>query len=92
MWPDGNKNVKVKKETYNKTYKEGEKKIAFSFEEDKSLFEGIKKHGKGQWSRILKDPTFSFHECRKRDSLRMRFESASYRHSAKKLLLQDNNL
>ena len=48
MWPDGNQNVKVKKETYNKTCLQGEKKIALSFEEDKFLFEGIKKHGKGR--------------------------------------------
>ena len=92
MWPDGNKNVKVKKETYNNTCKEGEKKIAFSSEEDKCLFDGIKKYGKGQWSKILKDPTFTFHEGRKRDSLRMRFESASYRHFVKKLSRQNDSL
>ena len=91
MWPDGNQNVKVKQETYNKTCLRGEKKVAFSFEEDKSLFEGIKKHGKGRWSKILKDITFSFHECRNRDSLRMRFESASYRHSVKKLTSREKD-
>ena len=91
MWPDGNQNVKVKQETYNKTCLRGEKKVAFSFEEDKFLFEGIKKHGKGRWSKILKDVTFSFHECRNRDSLRMRFESASYRHSVKKLTSREKD-
>ena len=86
MWPNGNKNIKIKKETYSKNCKEVEKKVAFSSEEDKCLFDGIKKYGKGQWSKILKDPAFSFHECRKRDSLRMRYDSASYRHFVKKTM------
>ena len=44
----------------------------FTREEDQHLRKGIVKYGKSNWSRILKDPEFSFAKKRSRDSLRMR--------------------
>ena len=85
-WPDGNQHIQVKKETYETNSKQScEKKIKFTSEEDKNLFEGIKKYGKGRWSKILKDPSLSFHESRTRDTLRLRTESATFRHTVSKL-------
>ena len=54
-------------------------KIKFSKEEDRQLALGIKKHGKGSWSKILNDTSFHFNECRNRDSLRMRSETVGYK-------------
>ena len=83
MWPDGNVHVKVKQETHEKKRLSVKSLNKFSHEEDKNLYKGLQKHGKGQWSRILKDPELSFNERRTRDTLRMRAESASFRHSLK---------
>lgn len=47
----------------------------FTSEEDQFLREGIKKHGLGKWSVILKDTSFSFHPGRNRDALRMRADT-----------------
>ena len=85
MWPNGNQHVKVKKEVYTKTCQPGETKVKFTIDEDRYLYEGIKKYGKGRWSKILKDNDFSFNESRNRDTLRMRAESASYRHSVSRI-------
>ena len=82
-WPDGNQHIKVKQEVYAE--KSAERKIKFTFEEDQNLYDGIKKYGKGRWSKILKDQSFSFHKCRTRDALRLRAESATFRHSVSKL-------
>ena len=48
------------------------KKVAFSGEEDDYLRKGVKKHGHGNWSEILKDKEYVFNQSRSRDALRMR--------------------
>ena len=88
-WPDGNQLIKVKQEVYAE--KSAERKIKFTFEEDQNLYDGIKKYGKGRWSKILKDQSFSFHKCRTRDALRLRAESATFRHSVSKLNESNSN-
>ena len=47
----------------------------FSLEEDSILKEGIKKHGLGKWSLMLKDPSLQFPASRTRDALRMRADT-----------------
>ena len=47
----------------------------FSLEEDAVLKEGIKKHGLGKWSVMLKDKTLNFHPARTRDSIRVRADT-----------------
>ena len=41
-------------------------------QEDAYLKAGLIKYGKGNWSRILRDPEYQFHTERTRDGLRMR--------------------
>ena len=53
-------------------------KSSFSEEEDKFLFAGIEKHGKGKWTRILKDPDFRFHPSRTNATLMTRAKTKSY--------------
>ena len=85
-WPDGNRHIEVKREVYENAPKSrAEKKVKFTPEEDKSLHEGIKKYGKGRWSKMLKDNSLIFHESRSRDTLRIRAESATFRNFSSKL-------
>ena len=59
--------------TNNLTKLSGRKtKSSFSEEEDKFLILGLRKHGKGKWTRILKDPDFSFHPSRTNATLMCR--------------------
>ena len=58
--------------------KKRNKKVAFTTEEDKFLFNGIKKYGQGKWSNILKDPHFKFHPTRKNSTLMMRAKAKKY--------------
>ena len=84
-WPNGNKQIEVKEEIYeNMSKSKVEKKVKFTHEEDKALLEGIKKYGKGRWSKMLKDQDLPFQECRTRDTLRLRAESATFRNFASK--------
>ena len=48
------------------------KKNSFNEEEDSFIIRGLKKHGKGKWTRILKDPDFLFHPSRTNATLMMR--------------------
>ena len=90
-WPHGNKQIEVKEEIYeNNAKSKGEKKVKFTHEEDKALYDGIKKHGKGRWSKMLKDQALSFQECRTRDTLRLRAESATFRNFASKMKQSDS--
>ena len=66
---DEEKSVKVRK---RKT------KILFTAEEDNALIQGLKKHGKGKWTRILKDPDFLFHPSRTNATLMLRAKSKKY--------------
>ena len=52
--------------------KKSRKFVVFTQKEDHYLKEGIKKYGKSNWSRILRDPDYKFHSTRNRDSLRVR--------------------
>ena len=63
-------------------------KVKFSKEEDRHLALGIKKHGRGSWSKILNDSSFHFNECRNRDSLRMRSETVAYKRNIVDLTIQ----
>ena len=47
----------------------------FCPEEDNVLKEGIKKHGLGKWSVMLKDTSLKFSPSRTRDALRMRADT-----------------
>ena len=44
--------------------------------EDKALVAGVKKHGFGNWGKIIDDPTYQFQKGRDRNSLRCRYKSA----------------
>ena len=45
---------------------------SFSSLEDKWISDGLKKHGPGQWTAILKDPDYCFHPSRKNNTLQTR--------------------
>jgi hypothetical protein len=45
---------------------------SFSSLEDKWISDGLKKHGPGQWTAILKDPDYCFHPSRKNKTLQTR--------------------
>ena len=60
-------------------------KIKFSANEDQQLARGIEKYGKENWSKILNDSEFQFHECRNRDSLRMRCETSGFKKNVSNL-------
>ena len=61
----------VEKKTRNK-------KHAFTEQEDNFLSNGIKKHGLGKWSTILKDPQYKFHPSRKNSTLMMRAKAKKF--------------
>ena len=54
------------------------KKNSFSREEDAFLLKGIRKHGKGKWTQILKDPEYGFHPSRKNSTLMMRARAKKF--------------
>ena len=64
--------VEVKKEEVEERVEGIQCQKRFCPEEDKALREGVKKHGAGKWSVMLRDKTLLFAESRTRDSLRMR--------------------
>lgn len=51
----------------------------FSPNEDKNLYNGIKKYGRHNWASILHDKEFSFDKDRSRDSLRVRANSVVFK-------------
>ncbi|KAK3740644.1 hypothetical protein QZH41_000144 [Actinostola sp. cb2023] len=51
------------------------KRLPFTKEEDDNLKQGLRRHGSGQWSVILKDTTLTFQVGRKADSLKKRANS-----------------
>ena len=54
-------------------------KVQFTQDEDKNLAVGVDKYGKGHWGKILNDKELQFNPCRRRDSLRMRYETAAWK-------------
>ena len=48
--------------------------LKFTADEDNFLKEGLKRHGIGQWTAILRDPDFKFQDGRVGDSLKKRAE------------------
>ena len=67
--------VEVKKEEAQLCVVDGPKLLRFTPAEDEFLRQGTKKYGLSQWSKILKDPDYQFHNSRTRDSLRVRAET-----------------
>ena len=59
------------------------KNVKFTREEDDYLLKGIKKYGRKNWASIFKDKSYSFHESRTRDSLRVRADSAAFKRISK---------
>lgn len=53
-------------------------KTSFTEEEDIFLVRGLKKHGNGKWTRILKDPDFTFHPSRTNATLMMRAKAKKF--------------
>jgi len=51
---------------------ERKSRCAFTVEEDTFIARGLKKYGKGKWTRILKDPDYRFHPSRRNATLMMR--------------------
>lgn len=56
----------------NSTPPDRKAKVTFTDEEDTFLLQGLRKYGKGKWTRILKDPDFSFHPTRTNATLMTR--------------------
>ena len=75
--------VEVKKEEAEQQLTWGKSK-RFTAEEDRYLKLGIEKYGRGAWSFILHDNSFTFHPNRSRDSLRMRAETCGFTNRKKK--------
>ena len=48
--------------------------LKFTADKDNFLKEGLKRHGIGQWTAILRDPDFKFQDGRVGDSLKKRAE------------------
>ena len=64
--------VEIKEEEDTPLKGTGKKGPKYTTEEDAYLKAGLLKYGKGNWSRILRDPEYKFHTKRTRDGLRMR--------------------
>ena len=79
--------VDVKKECAEDEVNRGLVQKRFSPEEDSVLKEGIKKHGLGKWSVMLKDKSLNFHPARTRDSIRVRADTLGLSKQKKKGLL-----
>ena len=76
--------VEVKKEWAEDEVDRGLVQKRFSLEEDAVLKEGIKKHGLGKWSVMLKDESLKFHPARTRDSIRVRADTLGLTKKKKK--------
>ena len=48
------------------------RRISFTVDEDRFITAGIKKHGFGRWTAILKDPDYNFFVIRTCDSIMKR--------------------
>ena len=79
-----NISVEVKKEFVENESERGLVQKRFSPEEDAVLKEGIKKHGLGKWSLMLKDKSLNFHPARTRDSIRVRADTLGLTKKKKK--------
>ena len=80
QWPTIVTDVHVKKEIAEGVVRASTRaNNKFTKEEDRYLKRGIDKYGKGHWNKMLRDPELKFHECRSRDSLRVRAESCAFR-------------
>ena len=76
--------VEVKKELVDNEGCRGLVQKRFSPQEDTVLKEGIKKHGLGKWSLMLKDKSLNFHPARTRDSIRVRADTLGLTKKKKK--------
>ena len=76
--------VEVKKEIAEDSVNFGLVQKRFSPEEDAVLKEGIRKHGLGKWSVMLKDKSLRFHPARTRDSIRVRADTLGLSKQKKK--------
>ena len=76
--------VQVKKELAENEVERSNYQKRFCPEEDDALKEGIKKHGLGKWSVMLKDKTLKFHCSRTRDAIRMRADTLGLSKKKKK--------
>ena len=79
-----NDDIEIKREVAQQQVTK--RNVKFTSEEDQFLKQGITKYGRKSWSVILKDPTFSFHSSRTKDSLRVRANSACF----KKLIVDED--
>ena len=77
--PVDDKVVKKEVATSLVTKRGSNKNVKFTEDEDKFLWQGIKKYGRKAWALILKDDNFKFHKSRTRDSLRVRADSAKFK-------------
>ena len=83
---DINNSVDVEKETevnFEREIKKApvnvrQQKVAFSALEDKFLLDGLKKHGRGKWTSILNDNSYSFHCSRKPSTLAVRAKTKMF--------------
>ena len=57
---------------FNNVSQDRQKRTTFSSIEDDFLRQGIKKYGKGVWTKLLKDETLKFHPTRRPSSLYLR--------------------
>ena len=82
---------KLKRESSFKipdVFTRGKMLLLFTSEEDKHLKNGIKRHGYGNWTAILKDPDFHFQEGRTMNSLLNR-ATRKFSAKSKSLMITD---
>ena len=76
--------LEVKKENVENEIEGSQIQKRFCPDEDAALKEGIKKHGLGKWSIMLKDKTLNFHPNRTRDAIRVRADTLGLTNKKKK--------
>ena len=90
MWPNITQpivDIKVEEAATPRQLRSRKQTVKFLPSEDKALVAGVKKHGFGNWEKIISDPTYQFESGRDRNSLRIRYKSAEI----KRLLEKENN-
>ena len=79
MWPNITQpivDIKVEEAAAPRHLRSRKQTVKFLPSEDKALVAGVKKHGFGNWEKIISDPTYQFESGRDRNSLRIRYKSA----------------
>ena len=84
MPSSSNMTLEVKIENVENEVEGGQFQKRFCSDEDAALREGIKKHGLGKWSIMLKDKTLNFHPNRTRDAIRVRADTLGLTNKKKK--------